>query len=224
MNHDRIDSEVHRLHYEIWHKRALLFPFGEPRPEVMLDPEIAARVLDVSYQVLDQIPSERNSAEAIGSLDRRRNIIKVSRRFGYANQRFTGAHEIGHYLLHPFEGNRVAHRDLPAAGMRSRRAPSEEEADYFAGCFLAPKRLLTKAFRERFGEEPLHLDDVLAFHLAGDHAQQLMRAPTGSLDFAAAVASAQKLDRRYFQSLTEMFGMSKTALAIRLRELSLVAD
>lgn len=225
MDRIRVEREVRRLHYEIWHKRALLFPFGEPPAHVMLTPGIAAQVLDLNYVEHDRIASEKDGFEPAGSLDRRRNTIVVSRHFGYTAQRFTGAHEIGHYLLHPFAGDRVAHRDRPlTAGMAGGRPAYEVEADHFAACFLAPARLLRKSFQDRFGREPLQLDDLVAYHLAGARAQTLMRAPTGSLDFAAAVATAQKFDRRMFPALTEQFGMSVTAMAIRLRELGLVAD
>lgn len=219
MDTARIEQEARRLQYEIWHKRGLLFPLGEPSPHAMLTPEIAARVLDVTYEVRDSIGG------SAGLLDRRTDTIAVSRQFGYAAQRFTGAHEVGHYLLHPFTGDRVAHRDLPLNGGFSHgRSPVEREADYFAACYLAPARLLQQAFQVRFGREPLHLDDLVAYHLVGARAQQLLRAPTGSLDFAAAVATAQKFDRKMFPALTEQFGMSVSAMAIRLRELRLVAD
>ncbi|WP_250463216.1 ImmA/IrrE family metallo-endopeptidase [Caballeronia sp. GAFFF2] len=224
MDHEKIEQEARRLHYEIWHKRKLLFPFGEPEPAKMCAPDIAARVLDIDYEYRTNLGAFRvdgTTYAVAGILDRRRGIVSVATRFGDKSTRFTGAHEIGHHLLHPGEH---FHRDRPLTSQSpgKLRPPIEREADYFAACFLASRRLTLEAFSVRFGRAPLMLDDNVAFHLKGAKAHELMRATTGSGDFAAAVASARSFNGRRFPSLADHFGLSVSAMAHRLQELDLV--
>jgi hypothetical protein len=224
----QIADEARRLQYEIWHKRALLFPMGQPPYVAMFDPRVAAHVLELEYQLCERISSVagHSSFEAAGTLNRVRKVISISTRFKYPVQRFTGAHEIGHYTIHPDLGNTTVHRDLPVFeyGGKRTRPLIEREADYFAACFLAPRKLLTTEFEKRFGPSPLRLDESVAFHLRGALAHELFIAPHGSLNFAVAVAGAQKFDRNHFVSLAEKFGMTVSAMAIRLKEIGLIKE
>ena len=64
------------------------------------------------------------------------------------------AHEIGHFVLHPYIGKGVIHRDRPIQSTvigRTYRDATEVEADYFAACFLMSRKLLQTAFLARFG-------------------------------------------------------------------------
>jgi hypothetical protein len=95
MDRNKIEQEARRLQFEIWHKRDLLFPFGEPEPVQMCRPDIAARVLDAEYEFRNDLGNFRvdGTAYAVaGMLDRRRGIVNVSTRFGDQAMRFTGAH------------------------------------------------------------------------------------------------------------------------------------
>ena len=129
-------------------------------------------------------------------------------------------------MLHRHIGETVVHRDRPIFDTPFAGRPRiEHEADYFGACFLAPRKLVTEGFSARFGSQhPLRLTETIAFHLRGDLAHELFISPVGSLDFAAAVAGAQKFDINRFSSLAEYFGMSISAMAIRLKELQLVTD
>ncbi len=221
-----IEKEARRLQYEIWTHRDLLFEFGVPPLPQLFSPEIAARVCDISYEFMDGIPSRDGSAgfDAAGTFDRGRNQILISHRFAPEVRRFTGAHEIGHYVLHPQLGFNVAHRDRPVGhhGGQS-RAPMEREADYFAACFLAPAKVVIQEFEKRFGKPPLVLDENLAFHLAHKQARLLLTAGPQSLEFATALAAAQSLDGRHFPSMAQTFGISVQAMAIRIYELGLTS-
>ena len=118
------------------------------------------------------------------------------------------------------------HRDRPVYDVgRGPRPLEEKEADYFAACFLAPARLVIDAFRARFTSKvPLPLTDAVAFNLCGESGHALMRAGPVSYQFASAVASAQSFNGRRFPSLTEEFGISVGAMAIRVRELGLIEE
>lgn len=226
MNRAQIELEARRLQYEIWHKRTMLFPMGEPPLSAMFEPRVAAKVLDLEYEFRPRISSGHEGTEAAGIFDRSRGIIAVSSRFKHTVQRFTGAHEIGHAMLHPSIGDGIAHRDKPIFSVSTvGRPPAEQDADYFAACLLAPRKAVIEQFKARFWvEPPMRLDENVAFHLRGNLAHDLLAAPHGSLAFAAAVAGAHKFDRAHFSSLAEHFDVSVSAMAIRLQELELVRE
>jgi hypothetical protein len=69
-----------------------------------------------------------------------RFIIKVSRHDSSARQRFTVAHEIGHYLLHREQiGNGIVDDALYRSGLSDRR---EAEANRIAADILMPNALV----------------------------------------------------------------------------------
>lgn len=199
---------------------------GVPQsPVALCRPDIAAHVLDFEYEYCTSLGSGTAGFEAAGILDRERGIISISTRFNERVQRFTGAHEIGHLMLHEKVAAMRLHRDRPIFDLIAKgRPPLESEADYFAACFLAPEKQVIAEFEKRFGPAPLRLDEDLAWHLCGESYTDLFIAPSGSLLFPAAVAGAQKLDGRRFPSLANYFGLSVNAMAIRLLELQLVRD
>lgn len=226
MDRNYIEKQARLVQYEIWHNRSSLFPVGVPSPLAMFQPDIAARALGVEYeyrQDLGRFGQGRDRFETAGMIDRTRGIIAVSTRFPHAAMRFTGAHEIGHFVMHPGE---MMHRDRSVSDAHARaRPPKEREADYFAACFLAPKKLVEEEFMARFTRKPpLALTDDVAWHLLGESAHELFGPSAGSLDFAAAVAGAASFNGRHFKSLAEHFGISIGAMAIRVQELGLLTD
>lgn len=136
---------------------------------------------------------------------------------------FTGAHEVGHWLLHPHE---VMHRDRPIDGLRSDRqprAPEEREADYFAGCFLLPRKLVTEALEETFGiRDVFRIDKDAAFRLCGPDCEVLLTSDQQSLERASYIAAATSYGKEHFNSLATQFGVSVTTMALRLVQLRLV--
>lgn len=226
MDHSKIEKQARLVQYEIWHNRKALFPLGVPSPQAMFEPEVAARALGVEYAChseLGRFGQGGDRFEIAGMLDRNRGIIAVSTRFDYPARRFTGAHEIGHYVMHTGE---VMHRDRPVFDTYGLpRPPQEREADYFAACFLAPRKLVEEEFRPRFIQNPpLPLTDAVAWNLLGECSHELFGPSAGSLDFAAAVAGATSFNGKHFRSLADVFGLSISAMAIRLQELGLVAE
>lgn len=220
-----IEKQARLVQYEIWSRRDALFPLGVPPPLVMFQPDLAAKVLGLQYEYREGLGcfgQRRDRFETAGMIDRRRGIIAVSTRFPYPTQRFTGAHEIGHYVMHPGE---VMHRDRPIYDITNYvRKPMEQEADYFAACFLAPKKLVEERFAAHFLKAPLPLNEDVAWNLLGEASHELLGPSAGSLDFAAAVAGAKTFNGKRFTSLAEYFGISVSAMAIRLQELGLLAE
>lgn len=226
MDYLAIEKQARLVQREIWKVREDLFPLGVPPTLALCEPEVAARALGLEYHChspLGRFGFGGDRYEIAGLLDRERGVIAVSTRYDYPVRRFTGAHEIGHYILHT---GQLMHRDRPVFDTYDNsRSPPEKEADYFAACFLAPRKLVTQAFTARFIKgPPLPLTETVAWHLLGESAYELFSPSAGSLDFAAAVAGATSFNGKRFVSLHHTFGLSISAMAIRLQELGLVAD
>lgn len=224
MDKAAIEKEARRLQVEIYGRRELRFPLGAPNIPALFDPRNVADHCGLFYDTRARIDTDyADGGEAAGLWQRDRSTILVSTRFPYETQRFTAAHEIGHYILHPHVGDRTLHREFPVGGHWGKRPLLEQQADHFAACLLMPRKAVIAEFDARFGSKhPLALTETVAYHLKADE-RLLFAQPAGSLLFAEAVAKAQQFDRRRFQSLAAFFGVSPRAMAIRLEELDLVA-
>jgi hypothetical protein len=224
MDYTKIEQEARLLQYELWTRAKNKYPMGVPPLAQIFDPRAAADFLGYSYDIFPDLRrgflGREEPFEAAGIIDHESQQIFISGRFPYTTQRFTGAHEIGHLRMHP--GLRH-HRDRPTTGTQTNRPLQEREADYFAACFLAPEKQVRDAFITRFGEPPKALTETLASLLKGAHAHELLNAPTGSLELELAFATATRFGMKQFHSMSTQFGLSHTAMAIRIRELGLVA-
>ncbi|OGN36105.1 MAG: hypothetical protein A2568_03115 [Candidatus Yanofskybacteria bacterium RIFOXYD1_FULL_44_17] len=70
-------------------------------------------------------------------------LIGVNSNEAPVRQRFTIAHELGHYFLHPRKDAFVDYRDNKKEIMRT---PTERHANMFAAALLMPQSLLSKDF------------------------------------------------------------------------------
>ena len=91
-----------------------------------------------------------------------RAVIGVNRDHHRNRQRFTAAHEFGHFLLHEGDtyvdsGFRVNFRDLESGSGTKRQ---EVEANAFAAALLMPEAWVKAAFRERSFELDGDDDDL----------------------------------------------------------------
>lgn len=92
-----------------------------------------------------------------------RFTIHLSKFTGPMRDRFTVAHELGHYFLHSFQGKK------PIKAYRSERSAAESQADWFAASLLMPERLV----RELWVNEDIQNASELAarFHTSLTAAQ-----------------------------------------------------
>lgn len=225
MDKDAIEKEVRRLQKEIWNARDVRFRMsGVPDIPTIFDPRNVADHCELFYDERDRLETDyRGGAGAAGVWQRDRSTILVSTRYPFEVRRFTAAHEIGHFILHPHIGDRTLHREFPVDGSSGSRPRTEKEADYFAACLLMPSGWVRKMFEARFGiKTPLVLTETIAFHLGLDYGE-LFSQPRGSLLFARTVARAEKFGGMPFKSLAQYFGVSAMAMALRLEELGLVS-
>lgn len=228
MDHCLIEDIARDLQMRLWLKRRMLWPGETLTPHELLEPERAAKLLNVEFQRYEELlefGSGRQRSEIAGLIDRQANKIAVAMKFPPEAVRFTGAHEIGHWILHP---GKVMHRDRPIKGIAPEtvsRSREEREADYFAACFLVPRKLAVTAFEAAFQTRaPLSLNDTTAFWLSPNDPDSLLRSQLGSLDFALAVASARSYGGRPILPLASQFGVSATTMALRVKELGLIRE
>lgn len=225
-----VDREVAALHRKIWEQRVHISGSKDPSPLSLIDPRlVTTHVLGLEYEVRESIDGDGSraaGAPAGGFLDRARGIICVSARFSDAIQRFTAAHEIGHYVLHAWVGDKTVHRDIPLGGsVAPVRSALELEADHFAASLLMPRKLVKRAFVARFGTDTLRADDETTnFHLSIGGSKGFFESRRDSLTFASAAARAESFAGNRFDSLAACFRVSVRAMAIRLDELGLMRD
>lgn len=221
MSFDEIELEARKLLAAMERDASRIWPNTPPARHLMCDPEAACRHLGLQYLPDSHLGSYGGTATA-GMLDCNNRAVLISSKQSFESQRFTAAHEVGHWLLHPGQGNLFRDRALTSHGGPG-RPRVEQEADFFAACFLAPPKLVRLAFAARFPvREPITNTGVVCFNLSMRNAQYLEGLPAGSLEFAVAVAAAESFNGQYFKSLANLFSVSPKAMAIRLRELGLV--
>ncbi len=181
--------------------------------------------LEKPEEILPDIPI---SSEIGGVLDRALRRIVVANKLPLEVQRFTLAHEIGHYFLHP---ELIYHRDLPIveAVHEDRSLPPEErEANFFAAELLMPRRLVADIFHARYGPRihPDEIDVSLAFGLS-----RVLRLPLGDpqtiVERLRCMSRRQRSrliarDDRLGLPLWSIFAVSIESMAVRLEELDLV--
>lgn len=215
-----IEREARMLLTEMDEHADLIWPNTKPNRLQMCDPGAACQLLGLDYFPESHLGSFGGTGTA-GMLDRKRNAILLSTKQSFEELRFTAAHEIGHFLLHPDE---VMFRDRSLSKHGSvGRPPMELEADWFAACFLAPPKLVRTAFRAMFSaHEPLTNTGANCFALSMSDAAYLEGLPPGSIEFALAVARAERFGNCRFKSLAQLFNVSSGMMALRLMELELV--
>jgi len=124
--------------------------------------EVPTPIEDVA-RLLGLRISRAPSTEFSGLLLRKdgKALIGVNSSEAPVRQRFTIAHEIGHFVLHPRQDAFVDFRKSTAAG--DIRPPRERHADMFAAALLMPRKSLLKDCRRLAGNiEPDDLIRTLA--------------------------------------------------------------
>jgi hypothetical protein len=217
-----IEEEALNLQREIWDRQCTIWPGERVTRLDVCDPWVAAKYLgfDVQEGWLHN-PGTRQGFQLGGFINRPAKLIGISDQQKPRTKRFTLAHEIGHLLRHPGMHH---HREMPIHGLGEPREPTDRkelEANHFAGCYLVPTSLVIKAFRLSFGVESLMLTDVVAYELLRADFMSLMNSPPHSLAFERVVAQAVRYRGRQFESLNELFQVSPTTMAMRLRQVGL---
>ena len=214
-----ISETVSALQRRLWERRHEICPLGCP-PVHLLHPQHAAKEIGFTYEEVPEIPDwpPGRRTRLAGMVDPSRRLILISDQFGPEVARFTGAHEVGHAILHP--GRQF--RERPMNGPAARRDQVEMAADRFAAEFLMPRNLVASEVREAFGPGlPIRIDEVRAFHFDAVAPSEFAEAPVSAK--ARALAAAHRdFDGGHIVPLHRRFEVSIAAMAIRIEELGLV--
>jgi Zn-dependent peptidase ImmA (M78 family) len=98
-------------------------------------------------------------------------LIGVNSSEAPVRQRFTVAHELGHFFLHREKDAFIDYRDNKKGVMRT---PREKQANVFAAALLMPRALLLKDLRA-IAREGFADDDVIALARRYDVSEEAMR-------------------------------------------------
>ncbi len=174
--------------------------------------------LDMEMRVVGGSAGIKRSVIA-GRLDRLGKTVTTSESSPPDERLFTAAHELGHLLLH---GYAIEHRDRPI-NLLTKRPKREREADEFAAAYLMPRKWIAKDLKNRFGSIPLRVDENLAWWLdKTDHERLLRPGKDADLERARAVSICTNIGEGHFRSIKDEYGVTATAMALRLVELDLI--
>lgn len=196
----------------------------KPDPFKILNPTKFLNCL--GYEVLNEIGLDSfkdfdGIVETAGIIDNSKMLVRISDKYSKPTQKFTLAHELGHALFH--KSKLILHRDrgLDFGVQSDKRTDVEVQADKFAAYFLMPSKLVTEIFTEIFKTDYLIIDQNAAFALIGDGIQNLRKRYKDRRSFSRFLASTTIFNGVSSNSLSECFGVSIEAMAIRLEELNL---
>nr|WP_321416139.1 cyclodeaminase/cyclohydrolase family protein [uncultured Allomuricauda sp.] len=224
------DSDIEKLASDIqnliWLNRTTIWNKNVPdHPTKVLKPNIVLKkALGYNYAVTNRIYLSENGNEdyeTAGLIDQKQRIVLVSNRFEKNVQNFTSAHELGHALLHK---QTVLHRDRPIDGLGRQvsRNSIEYQADRFATHFLMPSKLIKSIFKELFLTDKFIINEDNAFNLIQDSPRKLRADSKNLRGLALKLASAESFNNQNFKSISNLFGVSISAMAIRLEELEVL--
>lgn len=215
-----IEKAAYDLQKILWRHRKTLWPNDLPEhPVKLLKPSIVFKKgLGYSFHTT---PTD-NHPEIAGIIDQKDKIVLISNKYDKNVQNFTAAHELGHALLHK---QTVMHRDRPIDGSSTKDYldPLETQANKFATYFLMPEKLVKQIFKELFLTDKFIINEDTSFSLINTTSTKKLRAKCKNLQgLALKIASTERYNNKSFQSLSKLFSVSPTAMAIRLEELGLV--
>lgn len=121
----------------------ILTTFGVDSPPVPLADIVSSYGLNIKYADFSSIPEGNKIA---GFIDLETSNIYVNKDDSPNRQRFTIAHELGHYILHKdYVKDEEKYSVLLRVPLKDRDyAPEEQEANCFAASLLVPNELLKK--------------------------------------------------------------------------------
>ena len=212
-----LQNEFWRRRREAWTAPPDMEGFLPIRTDLLIRSILCIELVEPEF-----IEQEKAEFEIAGLLERDIPRITIAQKFSPDCKRFTAAHEIAHWVIHP---DVIRHRDRPLGGherSNEARDPEEQEADMFAAELLMPNRQLTRYFSLAFGNPLLPTDsrlDLLRMHRPTMSLSEL----SGCLRKRSMLAAtARSFGPEFFLPLYERFGVSQIAMAIQLEHLGLV--
>lgn len=209
----------------IWKNLNLVWKNNPPQsPLKMLDASKALKCFGFAVTrpvTLGNFSDRGVEYEVAGQIDQKNRVVSVSKQFPDDVRKFTEAHELGHCLLHTQE---ILHRDRPLDGSSGRLVENvvERQANKFAVYFLMPRKLVLQKFQQIFGISCFRISHETALALNMKSADELYAATRSHRGLSRLLSNVTQYRSRQVHSLTELFGVSSEAMAIRLEELGIV--
>lgn len=134
---------------------------------------IPTPIEDLAYKLNIKI-SKAPSTDFSGLLIRKDGhaLIGINSNEAPVRQRFSIAHELGHFFLHPQQDAFVDFRKEAKKG--EIRSPRERQADMFAAALLMPRQSLLKDFK-RIAKEGMGEDTIEVLAKQYDVSEEAMR-------------------------------------------------
>lgn len=231
-NPTNADIEVVAINLQnlMWKYRSKIWQKDIPElPVQILNPDTAIRKI-IGYKFyqddsIGQYEVDGDVFEIAGLIDKSSKTIHVSKQFPFETQNFTAAHELGHAFFHK---QTVMHRDKAIDGSSSlHRNIRELQADKFAAYFLMPQKQVIAAFKRLFSTDKFALTADTTFALTGGRTSSVSTFKNECENLrglAKIIASTKIIDNSdgITKSLSDIFQVSITTMAIRLEELNLV--
>ncbi len=219
-----IEDLVYEMQRTLWRFKKAIWKNKTPtKPFQVLDPKKILEILGYRFEKRESLGSFRiggKEVETAGVTDKTNKIVVISEKHPYQVQRFTLSHELAHVIMH---GDNVIYRDGPINGTFSSGGNIiERQADKFATYFTMPSKLVKSEFKKTFGVDVMKINEETTFAFNMDSTDSFRNQVRDLIGFSKFLASAEFYDRRSFDSLATRFGMSESAMAIRLKELNLL--
>jgi len=220
---EQIEKIAKNIQNEIWKGREEVWGSEDIGHIDAINTSIAFEIIGyrlLNKDFLGQSFSNGKNLEVAGYINRLQKFACVSDQFNKEVRKFTSAHELGHALLHDFDEK---HRDRPLDGSSTEgtRPRVEFEADKFAAFFLMPANTVRQKFFDIFGVEKFEIDEETAFALVGKSVRSLREECNDDRDLSRILAKTNQYKGQHIVSLSERFGVTVEAMAIRLEELNL---
>jgi hypothetical protein len=193
--------------------------------------KIATDILGLTVVEVREIPSagvfsgKPSQVVVVGEMNRQEKRIVYAPKYGFVQGRFTLAHEIAHYVLHP---GMVLHRELPLTHEKNRSLLSSEEreANLFGAELLMPGRSVQEQFLNRFaGIVDGREKNESVFYWMSQQEPNLNKDEFFAPDpkyRAKHIAKTRYCYGRPVISLCDFYRVSVSAMAIQLLDLGLV--
>jgi Zn-dependent peptidase ImmA (M78 family)/formiminotetrahydrofolate cyclodeaminase len=216
----KIENLARRIQNALWEfdtkiKRSEITRFD------MLNPTRVIELIDFKIERKTTLGRIENQQEIAGIIDRNEYTIELATNFAPEVVKFTLAHELGHALLHD---KIILHRDIALDGSTedANRSKIEREADKFAVFFLMPAKLVEEHFEALFFTEKFQITEETSVFLNFSSSVEFKKRIKSKRELSRLLASCTFYNSKNFKSLSQLFGVSVEAMAIRLEELDLV--
>lgn len=195
--------------------------------------KIISSVMNWNLENVSDIGYDKYGQRLRGYCDHEKRLIRITFQDMKPGEKvFTIAHEIGHALLHTRDTRTSSVSERKRVSPKIRKATTtshertiEKEANIFAAELLMPEKAVRDYFFSVFGRKELWLGSMKAQQIiekSGKSSRSSIFTPQTAKDVAPYFADYKKNGTTL--SLREYFGVSRTAMSLRLLELNLLYE